>query len=88
MAEKNTKKNQNSDTLNPQPEIAYPLHNTLGKQEDSHATRCQLETSLKDADQDMSKNVAGSICTAITGINQHHPLDRLTTVLQKKLNNK
>jgi hypothetical protein len=52
---KTTKNKQNSDTPNPQPNKASSCHITLRKQEASRTTRCQLQTHLGDADQQVSK---------------------------------
>jgi hypothetical protein len=55
LAENTSKKEQNSNTLNPQPNKASPHHITLRKREGSCAARCWLQTFLGDADQQVSK---------------------------------
>jgi hypothetical protein len=51
MAEKNTKKNQNFDTLNPQPLQSFSIPSYTEKQEGSLTARHQLQTCLEDIQQ-------------------------------------
>jgi hypothetical protein len=83
---KTTKKNQNSNTLNPQPVKSFstPCYSEKTGGLPHHQTPAPNLLGRHPADQQVSNQVVGGITTATPGINQHSPLGRVTPTPQKK----